>query len=625
MTDLAATIEEVAQQPTNDAQPIALSELISMLNAARYERTGAVSDDMLEQLRATSRLYRGRAPNPELPDAWNLMTSMSAVRVDTLKGMIIQSFFRPGMPAFTASSSTPEGQSASPVWELAMHHELTKTRSYEALKAAISDAVEVHAGVIRADVRQDGQRTRVYLRQIPLENFCAYPSGVDDIQFSAVFERLRMPVGQLRRLVKVGYFPDADAVEKVILSAGSKEPTPGEKAVGSNVTTINTQHSHELIEIWEAWVRDADFRLWHIHFSYNASVIIRAVPADQDGYTIDRPPYVLFRVYPIPGSIYGIPPTMMILPYQKVADAVLNSMLMDAEMAVAPPKIVRDQGLFQEIKSKGWGAGSVFLSRSAPTGLPAIEQVQVQLPQYAMNLLQFVYDQAVQAIPSPPALPPGGRKTAAEIQAWTAPVSGRIEYVLHNIRESLELLANEVYWPLYRDNVVGMEEVVPVFPYPSSKPSKGFFLGVSDRTIEVEDTSAIEALAKRFGVPVEQIITMFAMAGQGIPTEKVHIHSAYRQDISWTTFGGSSITDRISRAQALAAMTPIIFSALQAARQDPGIYALIAKRFEAAGMMDYMDILGPKPDEINPQAAAMIQQAFVAQARKMKGLEEQQQ
>lgn len=544
-----------------------------MLDAALSARRSYYEDDHVERMRAFSRLYRRRLPTSE-DDELNLVTSLTATGLDNLKSTLLQTFFSP-TPIFTAEPLSANSREAAKIYERALELMIRRTRSHNALKQAIIDAVEVPAGVVRARVVAINVKPYVEARYVPFEDFAVYPAGVQDFSVVSTFERVRLPLGYFRRLVSAGLM-SREAYDVLARSYGSTVPH-AEDGLGAYDPDVYDAPERP-VEVWECFIRaDNDeytLERWLYHES-SATPLARLPLQLPPGY--DRPPYTLLRAYPIPGTLYGVPPTAMIMDYQHMADLAISAMLREAERNLVPPRVVRDRNLYEQITQHGFLSGAVFFAPSSPYGQNAIEVYYPQPSPFLIQLLQTATTLASQAIPSPPNLPPGSRKTASEVAAYASVSSARVWHVLSNIKEGLEEFINEVYWPLYAESA-GLVEIV---------------MG------DEQSPDSLVALGKgEARIPV---------VSQGEMRE-VYIPSVYRNDVWFRTTGGNAPDEQARQRQNLAELTMMLMRFLPVVRQDAGAWKLMRKLLEAYGVYDWQDVLGEPPSGMNEQAAMLAAQ-----------------
>lgn len=598
-----------AIQLKDDERQALRFQMQQMFDVAKTARKKV--DDELPALRQFSELQYDR--KPLYTDGPNVVTPIIAKRNSGMKALLRQTIMR--KPLFRAASNSGQGYDAVTAYETALDHELRSGDSADQIALAIDDAVDTHAAFLRLDVlyasREDGSSAQVgedysiRVRQVPIEDFYCYPTNTMDFRHLSTFERRRYQYWELLEQAEAGYF-DSEAVKRLRGSISAK-PSIGQKLVGLDDGQAAAIVDWQPVTIISSWIRRGR-ELWHVVWHEDTNEILRAEP---NYLPMDEPPYISLVANPKPRSALGIPPSKLLRAYQDTMDAAFNAVLAEYEFSSSPPIIIYDQQLWDEMNNKGWSPGTRFQA-SRRLGEKPFDVFNIPLNPASIQLMSLVEELAEDAVPSTPGLPSGGRKTKFESMAWVGANNARLGVLIENITRGLDRLAVKM-WKLYRHYKVG--DITPVFKFDSSGGSGGvsgiMFLGKRGMILDVPSTEntqqraeAYAHIARQFGLPPE--IGLMISNTEPPETEKLVVHSVWRNDIYWETNGGQTEPERVARMQSLQYLTqPFIIQLIALARKDRGVWNLMAKEMETAGVLDYREILGKSPNEYNQQALEM--------------------
>lgn len=572
-------------------------QIRQMYDAAKAARTEV--DAELPALRQFSELQYDR--KPLYTDGPNVVTPIIAQRNSGTKALLRQTIMR--KPMFRAASDSGQGYDAVTVYETALARELRTGGNMDQLALAIDDAVDTHAAFIRLDVLKTGDGGySIRHRHVPIEDFYCYPTNTMDFKHLSAFEHRSYQYWELEEQADNGYL-DPEAVAKLRIQLASK-PSIGQKLVGLNDNQLIAGMEWQPVDIISSWIRWKG-ELWHVVWEEKANTILRAEP---NYLPVDEPPYISLVANPKPRSALGIPPSKLLRAYQDTMDASFNAVLAEYEFSGAPPIFVYDQELWDEMNGRSWSPGTRFKA-TRRMGEKPFDVFQIPLNPASIQLMSLVQQLAEDAVPSTPGLPEGGRKTKFESMAWTSANNARLGVMINNITRGLETLADKT-WKLFRHYKVG--DITPVFETDFSsgrqRVSGVMFLGKKDMVLDVpsaENTQlrgeAFARIAIQFGLPPGLGLEI----NNVLPpeTEKLVVHNAWRDDIYWETNGGQTESERIARLQSLQYLTqPFVIQLIALARKDRGIWNLMAKEMETAGVLDFREILGKSPNEYNQEA-----------------------
>jgi len=612
LTEVPLELPETPVEVTDN--PIELNEedlnrmlmaVRSALDAARSARSEI--DPKIRKLKQFIRLSGKRSvktadggePYEGVP---NVLTPLTAARVDAVRANVERTFFHT-RPFFSAVPETPGAQRSARTWEAVMENSLRRSESHAEIKKAIHQAVELHVGVMAFEISADTGGIPA-MRAVDIENFYIYPTATSSIRMSgATFEKLHVPNWKLREYGARGFF-DAEAVERVTTQGGESSQTPAQEQIGIRDGTT-TKEDWGLSTLWLTWIR-WEGGLWRVYWSDTFNVIFRV---ERNFLPIDQPPYENLNSILEIDSFYSLPLAAMVQSYQDIIDSVYNSILAQAQFAIAPPIVSRDPMLLNDIASKGWAPGMTYQA-SLMLDDNNFRQIDTRTNVASQELLGITSNFAEAALPSVPNVPPGGRKTRYEVSVFAEASADRMAVLVSNISMGLRRLAN-TYWELLRYYYI--DRIRPVYADVANirRPSEVMLIGPEGVEIPMPDAVATEE--RNIGV-AQYLMT------QGIPPQiafqiplmlppemdKLIIHSAYRDDMHWQPSGGETLPERINRQQALQ-MVMASASFIPAARKDRGLWHLLQKMYENSGIADWIDILGPPPDTFDDIA---IQQAI---------------
>jgi hypothetical protein len=244
-------------------------ELVSAVRRADTDRT-----ELKEKWHRALALYEGKRPEKNFPwpGAANVHVPLVSSHVSAIHARFMTTFFTPE-PFWKVRSKNPELQDfADAATEYLDWSRQNEFPWYEVIRDWSLDVVKLGTGVLKITwkrrrgpmVRYDEKYNvtrddallddRPNVEAVEPEDFI-WPAGFADVQEAPwVCHVLHYTPGEIRRLAKEGFFPNADAVNRVVPLSTTQDDSRLEIAK-QDFEGIRPSN-REIIDIYEIWARD---------------------------------------------------------------------------------------------------------------------------------------------------------------------------------------------------------------------------------------------------------------------------------------------------------------------------------------------------------------------------------
>lgn len=480
------------------------------------------------------------------------------------------------VPFFTVRPMTEDAANAAPALESIMQRELEATGSLWEIERAVDDAVIFGTGVLMIEETMDGENPRIALRHVPIRNVYAWPERAEPDKLTW-FRVFYMPYWEMVRLAQAGVY-DSQAVDKVRQLIASPIIPYDQEQFSGQATLDEELRWHQLVEVW--MVENGSLKKIIYH---PAGQEIFSQEIDPFGETIKRPPFFPIYIDPDHYEIWGHGIAEVVAQFQTVADVAMNAEVASTQYKSYPPMLVKANSQVHRALQKG---KTLLPGQVLPYDGPDAEEV-LKILQYSVNpfnvqLLNIMNQLTEDATVSDfivPGQPMGGRKTATEVNITATIGQLKLQNYLRHVIRGLEEVGRW-YWKAIVEEVREANEaglpkgVTKTFSYSGGvKPTY-----LAYRTVDLQVQGADGGLYQ------------------------VYIPGVERDDIEWRLTGDATVAEREMRMNRLMSLlNPAVVQLMQVAKQDPGIYHLLRRLFEALGMgYDVTAILGPEPQQMSP-------------------------
>jgi hypothetical protein len=539
----------------------------------------------------------------------------------------IESALIKSRPFASAVAWTSQAQGSTRTWEDALEKHLRTTDGIAQIKRAVWDAPLVHCAVLKVHIEPTPDPAlppRVETRFIPAEDILVFPTFASNLQNSIVFEKLRKTAGELRHYASKNYY-DPAAVEEIIgVRSFTGTSVQDNTGVTDNVGGVEGTSLEPVLyeEVHVRWQPDPETppAIWRCWYCYDGEVLLRAEPAD---YPFDRPPYQPIRSEDRDDSFYAQAQLWSLVEYQEIIDWAFNSMLSEGNWALAPLLITDSQRLYDSYM-KGQVAPGTMLYSPNGAGEENVRAIQFQQNPATLQLMETVRMQASQAMPDVPSLPPGTRQNTTAVNIWSSGMSAQLGSLISSISSDLKRYVDMLWKALGYYEYAAKPS--PVWkPQDGMRPSETSYLWNRHLEIDVPD---IEATQDRQNAIALMLVTTLGIPGPaadqlaqqltqmlGPKTDKLIVHSADRDDISWEITGGETMPEQMKRIEDTQAVvqTLSMVASMNPPRAPLAIYNAMKRFYIARGFQDYSDILGePPPEKVDEATAASVMAALQA-------------
>jgi hypothetical protein len=298
--------------------------------------------------------------------------------------------------------------------------------------AALAEVPTVEAATATYELVRKGPGYRV----VPLRDFLFLPGhAADKADLFGYAKRCWVRMGQLREREEAGYYTDIDKLSTL----GDRDSLP--KPIERTGQTLAEQREDTVEkEIWEVlFLKDLDgdgIQEWYVaSVSLQDRVMIRLKHDD-----LGHPRYIDFTPFPRAESLYGYSFVLDKLGTLTEEHTSLRNMIADRSMLATIPPVKRLQGALWNPDEQPFGTGSVIDVRDMREVEPmVIPDVPGSAIQREVSILQAAERVAgVNDVAS--GQRPTEQRTLGEVQLVTEQSFVRMDEVVKNIQESLEVL-----------------------------------------------------------------------------------------------------------------------------------------------------------------------------------------
>jgi hypothetical protein len=275
-------------------------------------------------------------------------------------------------------------------------------------------------------------------RVISLRDFVFLPGhAADKSDLYGMFKRVYLRVNQIAELVKTGVY-DKDALEQIKRTQDRTSIQPSLEARG--MTLAEQRDGTEEKELWSGLLLyDCDndgLAEWYYVTIHTPTRTLLRIRHDDLGI----PRFLNFCPFPKPDSVYGYSFVLDKLGTTAEEHTSLRNMIADRSTLATTPPMKRIQGGLWDPQEQPWGTGQIidvrdqnelqpFVIPDVPNSAMQREAAQLQ----AAERLTGINDTAV-------GIQAQEKRTATEVQNVAVAGAVRVDEVVENIQEELELL-----------------------------------------------------------------------------------------------------------------------------------------------------------------------------------------
>jgi len=541
--------------------------------------------DKTEKFRLWRQLFHMAPPVPPNNRIPTVSTPVVRQKADGIRAHIKVSIDR--TPFYTVRPLTKEAADAAPALESVMQRELEATGSLAEIEKAIDDAVIYGTGVLMMVLDYRDGVPYVGLKQVPVHSVFVWPQRAEPDKL-VWFRVFYSPYWEMQRLAQEGYYrPEAVEALRTIRGGahfqGMDEPDDLGASLSGQMGATDEQAWHQLVEAW--YIENGTLTKVIFHPFGRRVLLMERDPFEG---ALNRPPFFPIYIDPDHYEIWGHGIAEVVAQFQIVADIALNAEVASAQYKAHPPVLVRANSQIHRAIQRGQGIlpGQV-LPYDGPDPEEAIRVLEFSANPFNIQMLSLMNQLTEDATVSDfivPGQPLGGRKTATEVNITATIGQLKLQNYLRHVMHGLEEIGRH-YWnaivqlKVKRARMPGLPRGV----YMTYAYSGGDKMYLASRTVRL------------------------TVQGTDGGVYEIYIPGAERDDIEWKLTGNTTVAEREMRLQRMMALlNPAIIQLIGAARQDPGVYHLLKRFFEALGMgYDAVAILGPEPQPMTPGQAVM--------------------